>query len=1070
MFRAPASLALPVSPPLPDVEIDDLLHRLDSNATTNNNNNNITEPSNAGRFKLVPRIDAKTTSTADLIVAVEDSMRKGIPIVIENCLEAWFTPATTAASTAGTTATAAAVKATATGTASTPDDALFSVAWLLKNAKDMPVQLRNVLNGEDIDGTVESFVSYLEEKKTPSERREEGRVLYGKDITCPPAWAERTMDRVPEFFKYKGQNDLIPLLPPQLQPENLMAYIGDEGTLTPGHTDLCGSVGQNIMVHADEGARAIWFLAESGALSTVSKFWQAQGQSIYRDNFFASVELLATAPFDVYVIEQKQGDFVIVPPETAHQVYNKGGVNIKVSWNRVTVDSLSRCVERVLSEYRVHMRPEIYRIKTLVHYTLQNMTEKAALLATPSTPEKTRKTFAKDFRSVIECFATILKDEWVEGDPKHLPTLWDDVDHPHTRRCDFCLADIWNRGFSCKKCADDHKKNGHGHQRKIIETPKTSAISARRASPMDITGSQMPIANGHTYGHSVTPATESIPTNVPGSSEIALDTISEQSRPFPSPNEPTIGPTRSQHTPAAPDAPAITNGNAQHETAKMEGDDGEDEFDICLDCYAQGRSCPHEKSMTFHEYIPMSVLSVLLTKAVRVYNTIAGSTAPDSLITQAWIDSFYNGSSPIVPTATVAHEIYLLRIDNHRVKPRCCHGCRSSGQPVWTLVADEVCHTVYCARCLWSRFGERLFDIKKDRNWTCPRCRGTCNCLNCIKRWDTSKPIPFPKVKGDVLFLCEQPHFLPHRHHNTLMSDKQYPLGPVYKDGRYKVEEPPLEYRREVVGKPPRISATPKRPLESDDENGPDAHHYNHYLPHLGEPTPKKPRTPARSTATPAIPGLPLATPTQLPLFEQSPIIETTASGRPSRRKSLKTEMYTPAAPAGLSSSSSTRHATTTTPQTSRPSPQLSSITTKSHNRRISLNVKNQSTPTPPSSSLSSENTHPRSAPLSTNHSINTRAKTTPIHTNNALAISSLLTSSSATTTTSRKVPRLKLQTEEGPDRSAREVLAKMDLDTAFCKEFFVECMGLCQERGGGLWAGVHAENVYEKMLGVYKP
>lgn len=67
------------------------------------------------------------------------------------------------------------------------------------------------------------------------------------------------------------------------------------------------------------------------------------------------------------------------------------------------------------------------------------------------------------------------------------------------------------------------------------------------------------------------------------------------------------------------------------------------------------------------------------------------------------------------------------------------------------------------------------------------------------------------------------------------------------------------------------------------------------------------------------------------------------------------------------------------------------------------------------------------------------------------------------------KTPRLKLQSEGGADRSCREILMKMDLDPAFLKEYFVETMGLVQEKGG-LWAGVHAENTYNEMLGISKP
>ncbi|KAJ3144784.1 hypothetical protein HDU89_007748 [Geranomyces variabilis] len=726
MLRSQPSLTVPAPPPLPDEKIDELLARLAASGT-------------AGPFKAVRTIDALSASEAEVLAAVEVTLSKGIPIVIQNSLEAWFH------------------RNTSKPLGADSDAALFSLEWLRAHARDEAVQLRNVFNGEDVDSTMGGFLDYLAEK-TPAKRQAEKNTLYGKDISCPPAWSERAMKCIPDFFKYKGNNDLISLLPTGLQPENLMIYVGNEGTLTPGHTDLCGSVGHNLMVYAGEGARAIWFLAESAALGQVSRFWKAQGQSIYGDDYFASMEVLQTAPFDVFVIEQKLGDFVIVPPETAHQVYNKGGINMKLSWNRVTVDSLQRCVERVLSEYRIHMRPEIYRIKTLVHQTVRHMTTSAVEWSTDSDPS-TRTKFMKDFRSVIASFATIVRDEWIEGEPGRscLPTPWPDVGEPHMRICDFCRADIWNRGFNCKICASAGKSrpipagNSHGERQ-----ANNLASVSQQASPVKAVSAE---SSGETISSPFTPVSE---------------------------------PTRLHDLP----------------------EEGEDEFDVCLQCYAQGRSCPHERSMNFHEYVSMRALSKQLTVAVNAYNAMC--LEPGEQITQASITELYDGSGPTVPTATIASELFGRRAKNIQVqsRSRCCHACRSSNMPAWTLVFDE-CGTPFCVRCLWSRFGERLFDVKKTRDWKCPQCRGICNCLKCLKSWDPSKKLPFPVPAGDMVLLSEQPHYVEHRHGNVLASDKQYPSGPVFKNNQYLVEDPPAELQTKMRDIKRRISDVEPRPALS---------------------------------------------------------------------------------------------------------------------------------------------------------------------------------------------------------------------------------------------------------------
>lgn len=39
--------------------------------------------------------------------------------------------------------------------------------------------------------------------------------------------------------------------------------------------------------------------------------------------FFSRKQKLLEAPFTVYVVKQRKGDFVIVPPDCAHQVINQ---------------------------------------------------------------------------------------------------------------------------------------------------------------------------------------------------------------------------------------------------------------------------------------------------------------------------------------------------------------------------------------------------------------------------------------------------------------------------------------------------------------------------------------------------------------------------------------------------------------------------------------------------------------------------------------------------------------------------------------------------------------------------
>lgn len=96
-----------------------------------------------------------------------------------------------------------------------------------------------------------------------------------------------------------------------------MIYVGHEGTHTSSHFDICGSVGHNLMLHADKGCSALWFMVERAHADAARKHWYLNGggnTSLDQDNFSMSAEVMANAGFPVYMFEQRLGDFVLVCP------------------------------------------------------------------------------------------------------------------------------------------------------------------------------------------------------------------------------------------------------------------------------------------------------------------------------------------------------------------------------------------------------------------------------------------------------------------------------------------------------------------------------------------------------------------------------------------------------------------------------------------------------------------------------------------------------------------------------------------------------------------------------------
>jgi len=66
-----------------------------------------------------------------------------------------------------------------------------------------------------------------------------------------------------------------------------------------------------------------------------------------------------------------------------------------------------------------------------------------------------------------------------------------------------------------------------------------------------------------------------------------------------------------------------------------------------------------------------------------------------------------------------------------------CHQCRQKTLDTKTICRSEDCSGIrgmFCGPCLRNRYGEDAVQALKDKAWTCPPCRGTCNCSICRRR------------------------------------------------------------------------------------------------------------------------------------------------------------------------------------------------------------------------------------------------------------------------------------------------------------------------------------------------
>lgn len=85
-----------------------------------------------------------------------------------------------------------------------------------------------------------------------------------------------------------------------------------------------------------------------------------------------------------------------------------------------------------------------------------------------------------------------------------------------------------------------------------------------------------------------------------------------------------------------------------------------------------------------------------------------------------------------------AADAAATQIQETRVDGKTCHQCRQ-GKTHFAAVCKVkkkygLCPLKYCERCLSNRYGESEEAVALDDAWTCPKCRGECNCSACRKK------------------------------------------------------------------------------------------------------------------------------------------------------------------------------------------------------------------------------------------------------------------------------------------------------------------------------------------------
>ncbi|ETI22392.1 hypothetical protein G647_06466 [Cladophialophora carrionii CBS 160.54] len=580
----------------------------------------------------------------------------------------------------------------------------FALQWLRDNCGSKVENARDLTKKTNVPLTIGHYLNnmaLLTNQWTPQNYKDpERQRMYLKDIDCPQLWRDKLAEILPPGLFYlnestgdlggygamdendsvrpgtkKGRGiakagDLMSSLPNEMRAENLMCYVGHEGTYTPAHREMCASLGQNIMVEASTGliedgrptgpGSSIWFMTESKEREVVSEYWLSRlGHDIEIENHFAQVNAWKNAPFKVYIVEQKPGDFILIPPLAPHQVWNRGTRTMKVAWNRTTVETLELALHEALPRARMVCRDEQYKNKAIIYYTMQKYSkllrhaEKTRQRSVGPKQKASRdakvRQLEKDFRRLEFLFTEILVSESFFPDkPEKKVEL---VPYDSNITCSYCRCNIFNRFLTCPNCVGQ-------------------------------------LANGD-----------------------------------------------------------------------------EDTYDICMDCYAMGRSCACISKLKWveqwswedltqkHEQWRQQILQYegKITEKSPVSLKIElgrrGNKRTLAQICQLELSRrpFRDIARPpspakgdeevevIGPDGSVKIRKKIKRTDKFLREHARCH-TDSHWEPKWKQAACTQCDKRYCYGTLFRRFDMMPQDILADPNWTCPSCKEVCSCRPCRQK------------------------------------------------------------------------------------------------------------------------------------------------------------------------------------------------------------------------------------------------------------------------------------------------------------------------------------------------
>jgi hypothetical protein len=190
------------------------------------------------------------------------------------------------------------------------------------------------------------------------------------------------------------------------------------------------------------------------------------------------------------------------------------------------------------------------------------------------------------------------------------------------------------------------------------------------------------------------------------------------------------------------------------------------EYDICLQCVAEGRGCVHNTELTLHEALSMRLCKHVIDRSRLAHRELLarieqGATAQPGLFLD--LVPKFQIKMPDQSEHSIATVAYSMVRRYHIDKDEWCHQCKLKKQVAFIVTCHNGrCSKRFCGYCLWNRYCLRQVDIEKMKNWKCLVCSGMCNCARCMRnRSEDSNNLQLkfddPELSGDKIVV---PNFL----------------------------------------------------------------------------------------------------------------------------------------------------------------------------------------------------------------------------------------------------------------------------------------------------------------------